>query len=208
MNLDRVLPIVAPFFRRAIKSRQVARVRQFEALPVASGRVVFLGDSITEWTAWEDWFPELPTTNRGIAGQSISDVRARLASAIDEPIAVSLLIGTNDLHGFGKSTDVEDIAEQMNLLVKEIVALAPSARLLINNIMPRSTLFRDRIVKINAKYERIAQEYRATYIDVWSALAGTDGAIRPEMTTDGLHLSVAGYNAWTTCLKPHLSTLR
>jgi lysophospholipase L1-like esterase len=37
------------------------------------------------------------------------------------------------------------------------------------------------------------------------AFAGPDGAIRPELTTDGLHLSVAGYKVWTDLLRPLLS---
>ena len=41
------------------------------------------------------------------------DPRHGLASRAD-----SLLIGTNDLHGLGRSTDIEDIAIQMRELVR------------------------------------------------------------------------------------------
>ncbi len=205
MNFDRILPIAAPLLRRALRSKQALRRTQFEAVPRSPGRVVFLGDSITEWTAWEDWFPQLRTTNRGIAGQAICDVQARLDSAIVEPKAVSLLIGTNDLHGLGQSSNVDRIADQMRRLVHSIRAMAPSASLLINSILPRTTLFRDRIIRLNAHYQQIADENGATYVDVWPALAGAEGAIRPEMTADDIHLSIAGYKAWTDVLRPHLA---
>lgn len=205
MNLDRILPPFAPLLRRALTSKQTLRRAQFEALPPAPGRVVFLGDSITEWTAWEDWFPDLRTVNRGIGGEAICDVMQRLPSALVAPRAISLLIGTNDLHGLGRSTEIDKIAQQMEALVGAIRDIAPSAHLFVSSVLPRSTHFRDRIVALNAHYRHITSKAGATYVDVWPALAGDGGAIRPAFTTDGLHLSVAGYAAWVAVLRPHLA---
>ncbi len=204
MNLDRILPPFSPLLRWALRSKQAQREAQFSGVSLAPGRVVFLGDSITEWTAWEDWFPELPTTNRGIGGQAITHIHARLATAIHEPKAISLLIGTNDLHGLGQSTDVDSIAEQMSSLVREIRRMAPDAALLINSVMPRSSHFRERITRLNVHYRRIAEQNEAIYVDLWPVLAGSDGSIRPEYTADGLHLSIEGYRAWVSALRPHL----
>ena len=205
MNLDRILPVVSPLLRRALRGQQVKRAAQFAAVPPAPGRVVFLGDSITEWTAWEDWFPDLATTNRGIGGQAVCDVQARLTSAIVEPKAVSLLIGTNDLHGLGKSPDPDSIAEQLETLVASIRHMAPEAALFINSVLPRSALFRDSIIRLNAQYREIAARHGATYLNIWPVLANDEGAIRPEMTADGLHLSIEGYSAWASILRPHLA---
>jgi lysophospholipase L1-like esterase len=205
MNLDRILPIVAPLLRRALRSTQKRREAHFEAVPVASGRAVFLGDSITEMTDWGDWFPELRTINRGIGGQAICDLLPRLHTALIEPKVISLMIGTNDLHGLGKSSKVEDIADQMGGLVQKIQSMAPSATLLVNSITPRSAHFRDHIVRLNQCYRQIAEESGSLHVDLWPAFAGPDGGIRPELTTDGLHLSVAGYKAWTDLLRPYLS---
>jgi lysophospholipase L1-like esterase len=191
-----------------MRSRQTQREAQFKALPPVPQRVVFLGDSITEWTAWEDWFPELQTTNRGIGGQAICDVLARLDTAIVEPRAISLHIGTNDLHGLGKSDKVPEIIEQMQTLVRRIRGMAPAAILLVNSVMPRSALFRDRIIRLNEGYRTIASENGATFVDVWSVLARSDGVIRPEFTSDGLHLSLAGYKAWADMLRPHLEPFK
>jgi hypothetical protein len=68
MNIQALLaPLVRPIMRRGI----AMRASQFEALPRVAGRVVFLGDSITEGGCWEEWFPELPACNRGIGGDSV-----------------------------------------------------------------------------------------------------------------------------------------
>ena len=205
MHLDRILPIVVPLLRYTLRPKQAKREAQFRAAPPEPGRVVFLGDSITEWTDWATWFPELPTTNRGIGGQAIGDVLKRLDSAIVAPQAVSLLIGTNDLHGLGKSRAVSEIAAQMATLVERIRTMAPSASLFVNGVLPRSALFRDRIVNLNAEYRRIADAVGATYVDTWPALAGVDGVLRPELAADGLHLSLEGYRAWVAVLRPHLA---
>lgn len=58
---------------------------------------------------------------------------------------------------------------------------------------------------MNRSYARIAAESGAIYVDLWPALAQADGSIRPEMTRDGLHLSLAGYAAWVAVLRPLLS---
>lgn len=205
INLDRILPIFSPLLSRALRSRQSRREKLFETVPAAPGRVVFLGDSITEMTDWGDWFPELRTVNRGIGGQSVRDLSRRLHTALVEPKAISLLIGTNDLHGLGKSTEVIVIASQLSTLVGQIRSVAPTALLIINSIPPRSLHFRDRIIALNRHYIAIAEECGATYLDAWSVMAGPDGAILPALTTDGLHLSVAGYEAWTNLLRPHLA---
>jgi lysophospholipase L1-like esterase len=207
LNLDRILPAFAPLLRRALRTPQARRETHFRSVPAATDRVVFLGDSITEMTDWGDWFPELRTSNRGIGGQAICDVALRLDTALIAPKAISLLIGTNDLHGLGKSSKVEDIADQMRAMVQRIQHMAPSVPLFINSITPRSTHFRDRIILLNQDYRAIAEESGAIYVDLWPAFAGADGAIRTELTTEGLHLSVAGYKVWTDILRPHLAPL-
>lgn len=147
----------------------------------------------------------MPTLNRGIGGQAICDIVSRLDTATGEPLAISLLVGTNDLHGLGRSRRVDDIAGQMRDLVAEIRRREPKALLLINSVTPRSTHFRERIVRLNEYYRHIAAANDAQYLDLWRALSGDDGAILRRHTTDGLHLSAEGYKAWADVLQPHLA---
>jgi len=205
MNVDRILPTVAPVLGPLLRGAQRKRQAQFDAAPPAPGHVVFLGDSISEQGDWERLFPELPTLNRGIGGYAIRDLAAHLDASIREPAAISLLIGTNDLHGLGKSRKIQSIAEQMTSLVHHLRALAPEARLLINSVLPRTTHFRERIIELNRRYRQIAVESRATYVDAWPALAGPDGAIQKAFTIEGLHLSIEGYRVWADVLRPHLA---
>ena len=202
MNIQAIIaPFVRPFIRRSI----AMRASQFERLPRRPGRVVFLGDSITEWGLWEEWFPELAVLNRGIGGDSVGGVQARLGTAIEDPTAVSLLIGTNDLGGMGQSRDVGRIATQARELIVSIRGLAPDATLLVNSVMPRTRSLAAPIQDLNHRYAAIATESGAKYVDLWPVLADRDGSMRDELTLDHLHLNGAGYEAWVAVLRPLLA---
>ena len=84
-----ISPVLAPLQR--------ARQTQLALLPTLPGRVVLLGDSITEGGVWNELLPELPVLNRGVGGETSAQVLARLDLVLNAPSAVVLLIGTNDL---------------------------------------------------------------------------------------------------------------
>jgi lysophospholipase L1-like esterase len=200
----KLLRLFAPLLRRVLGRHIAMRRSQFEALPKRRGRVVFLGDSITEDGLWDEWFPDLPTLNRGIGGDSVGGVLDRVDSALHEPRAVSVLVGTNDLAGLGRSHRVGDIAEQMDALLAGIRAAAPDALLLVNGVMPRSKSLADDIEQLNRRYEELAARHGAVYVDLWPALVGPDRALRKDATSDGTHLNGAGYGIWVDILRPHL----
>jgi lysophospholipase L1-like esterase len=206
--LDRLTPVLLPLLRGYFKTTQMGRWSQFNALPATADRVLFLGDSITEQGMWDEWFPELATLNRGVGGEVIAQVMARLDTAIIAPRAISLLIGTNDLTGLGESRKVDSIATQMRALVRDIRLLAPAAPLFINSVFPRSAFYRDRVLALNVHYKLISDEFGATYLDIWSALADDKGVLRADYTADGLHLTGPGYKIWTDVLRSHLQMFR
>jgi lysophospholipase L1-like esterase len=205
--MDSLIATASPLIRRVMSPGQAMRRSQFEQLPLPPHCVVFLGDSITEQGVWEEWFPELATLNRGIGGDTVSGVTARLATAINEPTAISLLVGTNDLSGFGASRDTSAIAAQLRNLVEELRRRTPDAALLVNSVMPRGRSMAHRVIALNAEVTRIAADVGATYLDLWPILADRDGGLRDELSLDHLHLNGPGYEAWVTALRPLLSSL-
>ncbi|WP_429427308.1 GDSL-type esterase/lipase family protein [Nocardia sp. GAS34] len=180
------------------------RTSQFAQLPAPTGRVVFLGDSITEGGLWQEWFPGVDCVNRGIGGDTIDNLLARLDTAIDTPAAVFLLIGTNDL-GLGRSVD--RVAADMRCLVREVRDRAGTAPLFVQSVMPRQRRFAARIRELNGAYREIAARAEAVYIDLWPALADENDCLRSEFTRDRLHLGGAGYAAWVEALGPYVRTL-
>jgi lysophospholipase L1-like esterase len=205
MNSDRIYSLLTPMMRRLVKDRMGAtRRRHFEAVPVPKGRVLFLGDSITEGGLWSDLFPELPTTNRGIGGEATYDLLERLDATINDPLAVSLMIGTNDLHGPREKRDTTQIVERTDEIVRRIHAAAPDALILVNSILPRTEHFAAELRTVNVGYRQVAERHGTEYVDLWPAFADDSGAVKQGLTRDNLHLTPDGYLAWAEVLRPYL----
>ncbi|WP_285320338.1 GDSL-type esterase/lipase family protein [Pseudarthrobacter sp. lyk4-40-TYG-27] len=200
-SMNPIARLILGFVSRSITMRR----SQFEELPLPPRRVLFLGDSITEGGQWDEWFPELQTLNRGIGGDDVQGVLTRLDTAIHDPVAISLLIGTNDLGGAKRKA--EDIAASIQELVKEIRKRAPKAPFLINSVMPRRRKYRENITFLNLLLRNIAARENAVFVDLWPALADDNGALREEFTSDALHLNGLGYAAWAKVLRSEFSSL-
>jgi lysophospholipase L1-like esterase len=194
-----------PVVSRLLRQQQQMRLDQFAELGPVPGAVVFLGDSITEWGLWDEWFPEVTTSNRGISGDRIADLTARLDSALSAPTAVFLMVGTNDLSATG---NIDTLAARFDDLVRGIRSRAPQAPLTITGVLPRTPAYVDDILALNRRIAAIADRHCAHYLDLWPDLATYDGALKAEDTRDGLHLSGAGYRAWIQRLRPRVPTTK
>lgn len=191
--------------RHFLEPQRRMKQSHFEELTLLDGQVVFLGDSITEGGAWNEWFPQAPVINRGIGGDTTDGVLKRLDTAIHHPSQVFLLIGTNDL---ALRRPVDEIRANQRAIVEGIVTRAPETDLTIQSVMPRKPKFHARIERLNNTYRALAQEFGATYLDLWPALSDGAGALNPTFTLDGLHLNGAGYRAWTGLLRPYVHATR
>jgi len=69
--------------------------------PAPRGRVVFLGDSITDGWNLATGFPGKPYVNRGIGGQTTAQLLVRFYPDVIalQPAAVAIFAGTNDIAG-------------------------------------------------------------------------------------------------------------
>jgi lysophospholipase L1-like esterase len=168
--------------------------------------VVLLGDSLTQFGLWEEWFAGVPVLNRGVSGETSDDLLVRLDGAINDPIAVFLLIGTNDL-AWGYSP--QHIAGNVRAILAEVDQRAPGTPVVVQSVMPRTRAFRDAILAVNHEYRALvdAAGPHVEYLDLWPALADHDGDLRGAFTPDGVHLSGAGYGAWLTVLQPHVERM-
>jgi lysophospholipase L1-like esterase len=206
VNSDRLFSVAVPLLRPVVRATVRGRRADFLALPALDDRVVLLGDSITQGGVWEELLPDLPVANRGINGDTTGDVLARLDDLRGAPRAISLLIGTNDLHGSRGEREVAGIAARTGQIVAALRRTSPHIPLVINGVTPRTELFTERISALNEHYRRIADEHACVYLDTWPALADPTGALRAEYTRDHLHLTVHGYLAWAAALRPHLGS--
>ena len=173
-------------------------------------RVVFMGDSITDgWDApnMGGFFPGKPYVNRGISGQTTSQMLIRFRpDVIDlKPRVVVILAGTNDLAGNTGPTTMEAI--QANLISMAELARANGIRVVLASLLPVSdyevrdgkpivqTVRRgpDKIIALNSWMKDYAARNHLIYLDYFSAMVDGKGFLKDELSNDGLHPNAAGY---------------
>lgn len=191
-------------------SREAERAAAFHELAAGPRReVVMVGDSLTERAEWWELL-DRPVANRGIAGDTVARVRARLDDVVAlDPGVVFLLIGVNDLLA---GATPEALATGHAALVAELRRRLPRARIVVESLLPiRDTrVARDAALtsatvrRANELLQQGAARAGAEWFDVHAGLADATGELDARYTIDGLHLSPAGYRAWADLLRDHL----
>lgn len=191
----------ARVYRSLVHPVMAARQRVlFERFPVKQGDVVFLGDSLTQQGPWGEMFPGVPVRNRGVSGDTTSDVHARVLEATHAaPAQIFLMIGTNDL-GLGLSAGA--VLANLSRIVSEIRRTSPGTALVLQTLLPREAALRTNVEAVNRGLALLAEREGLPLVDVGRAMRSPAGTLRPELTRDGLHLVDAGYQVWKDALEP------
>lgn len=203
--------ITAPLHIEAQRSEYwKQRVSLFDIIPLKNSDIVFLGNSITDGGEFAELFNNPDVKNRGISSDVISGVMDRIGQVTDNsPSKIFLLIGINDV---SHNHSIAELSSRYEMLVKEIRKRTPQTELYLQSLMPINNDFgryrnlkgKEQTVKaFNEEIEKIATRNGAEYVDLWPALADPDtGKLKTEFTNDGLHLTGAGYKAWTDAVRP------
>jgi lysophospholipase L1-like esterase len=172
---------------------------------VTGERLLFLGASLIEQGDWAAWFDGDEVINQGVSGDTTADVLARIDQVIEaDPDSIVLLIGGND---FARRRSVEQVVRTIENIMVELRRRLPGARLLLLSITPRSEDYAQRIQDANRHLRQFAATVRAQYLDLWPALSDGD-VLAADFTTDGVHFTDAGYQAFVDELRPALERLR
>ena len=170
-----------------------------------TGSLTFVGDSLTAGGRWDEWFPEFNVHNHGTGGATTADVLAGIDMLLaEEPDAIVLLIGTNDL-AWRKS--VEHVVRNIESILVTAHKRLPQTRLLVQSVLPREPDFAPAIRDINRHLRQFSATVRAQYLDLWPVLADDRGGLSPLHSEDGLHLTAPGYDSWLSELRPAVERL-
>jgi lysophospholipase L1-like esterase len=178
--------------------------RRLEGQSPESGRVVFLGDSITDGWKLAQYFPGKPYVNRGISGQTTPQMLVRMFPDVISlrPAALIILAGTNDIaRNTGPETAemIEDNFRAMSELAeKHGIKVILSLLLPVSDYTPsKQTTHRPPgdILKLNDWLRNYATEIHAPVADYYSALVDEHGMLREGYSNDGLHPNDRGYTA-------------
>ena len=181
-------------------------------------RVVFMGDSITDFWRLGEYFAGQPYINRGISGQTTPQMLTRMyPDVIDlKPAAMIVLAGTNDIaHNTGPMT-AEMIEE--NIMAMTELAQHHGIKVILCSLLPvsdypftrpqapppgrgpqpprvRMTVGRPPadILKLNAWIKDYAARVNAIYADYYSAVVDEKGWLKDPLSNDGLHPNAEGY---------------
>ena len=188
-----------------IDSYYVRKVKSFQAMPRELDRIIFLGDSITDFVNFDEVLPSYRIINRGIAGDTTSGVLRRLGEVISlRPEKLFLLIGTNDL---GQDVWPEAIARNIREIVSRVQAKSPQTRIYLQAVFPtrhNSSRPNELIQELNTGIRVIAEELNCTFIDLYPLLLDAEGLLAEEYTLDGLHLSDKAVAKWMEFITPYL----
>jgi lysophospholipase L1-like esterase len=164
-------------------------------------RVVFMGDSITEF--WSRFDPDLfgeGVINRGISGQTSPQMLLRFYSDVValRPAAVHIMAGTNDLAGNTGPSRPEDFKNNIRAMAD--LAEANGIAVILASIPPAAAFpWRSEvepapiIAALNAWLESYAAERGLVFVDYHAAMAGPAGELRSELSGDGVHPDAEGY---------------
>jgi len=183
--------------------------------------IVFVGDSIVfQWgrrgkTVWEEHYAPRNAVNIGSSGDQTQHMlwhfqNGGLVGMKDRnPRVVVMMIGTNnrgepELKG-------ADTAYGILALLKEIHAQLPESKVLLLAIFPRGDTPTDKGRVRNDQVNQIIKTYAdgktVHWLDLAHVFVDERGNLNRELMPDGLHPSVAGYEAWARAMEPTLTRL-
>jgi len=189
---------------------ELKRYREVDAAlkPPAAGenRVVFLGDSITDYWKLADYFPGKPYVvfNRGIDGQTTPQMLVRFRQDVIElhPKVLVVLAGTNDVAGVTGPARNEDI--EANYASMAELARLHHLRVVFASLLPVNNYTedakesfalrpRERILALNTWLKDYCAKNGLVYLDYFSAMVDGKGMLKRGLSDEGLHPNAAGY---------------
>jgi len=184
------------------------RVQQFENEPVEPGRIMFLGDSITEGGNWMGVVGDSTVINRGIGGDVTFGVLKRLGDVVQRrPSKLFIMIGINDI---GKDIPDAVIADNCRQIIEEVQAKSANTEIYLQSLLPVNPSHPGfpqhydkeyHVIHLNQLLREVAAATGSHFVNLFPLFLNAQERLAAEFTTDGLHLNERGYRVWAQYLK-------
>jgi lysophospholipase L1-like esterase len=165
-------------------------------------RIVFMGNSITEF--WKnvhpDFFVGKPYVNRGIGGQTTSQMLLRFRADVVNlhPKVVVFLGGTNDIAGNTGNVSLDMIEDNIFSMIE--LAKTNDIGVVLCSVLP---VFdypwspgkepAEKIIELNNALKFYAETHDITFVDFHTPMKDERNGLRIEFGEDGVHPNIAGY---------------
>ena len=191
------------------------KYRELNQISVIEPDIIFIGDSIIEYYPLQELLGTSKTiVNRGIRGYQTGLLLDNLDSHLygDAVDQIVLLIGTNDI---GKDIPMSQALTNLESVIQTISRDYPLSQIKLVSILPvnegedfKQTVYirtNEKIKAWNQAYQDLASVYmQVEFVPVFENLLDQKGQLKSDFTTDGLHLSVSGYQALSSTLKKYI----
>ena len=191
------------------------KYRELNQISVIEPDIIFIGDSIIEYYPLQELLgTSKAIVNRGIRGYQTGLLLDNLDSHLygDAVDQIVLLIGTNDI---GKDIPMNEALNNLESVIQTISRDYPLSQIKLVSILPvnegedfKQTVYirtNEKIKAWNQAYQDLASAYmQVEFVPVFENLLDQEGQLKADYTTDGLHLSVAGYQALSSILKKYI----
>jgi lysophospholipase L1-like esterase len=193
-------------------------------IPIVTGPVVFVGDSITEfWEVGPFTVPDpklsqlVPgSVNAGVAGNTTDQMLARFSAVLEKkPSVVVILGGTNDLRQI-EAPFTDNIAKMADRAAaagaRVVICTVPPASqsLLPTSVSGYSDATNDaRIRQFNSQLKMLASGFGYQLADYYSAMVNVDGSQKVALfvSTDLIHPNTDGYRVMWPVVRTQLVAL-
>jgi lysophospholipase L1-like esterase len=164
-------------------------------------RVVFFGDSITEAWNLPTFFPGKPYVNRGVSGETTSQMLLRFRQDVIDlsPKVVVILAGTNDIAGNTGPITIKAIEENFASMAE--IAQANGVHIVLSSVLPAFDYpWRhgqepvEKIAALNSWLKDYATSHRLVYLDYYTVMQDARHGLPPELSGDGVHPNAVGYS--------------
>lgn len=183
------------------------KVDQFRTLPNPKGEICFLGDSITDGGNWTELIGDLRVTNRGISSDTCWGIIQRLDEVTEgKPAKIFLMIGTNDLD---RNKTIPEVRDKIGEIIDTVKRDSPSTTIYLQSILPVidktwGSRNNKTIDAMNVELVKLAAAKKVVYVDLNSHFKDDTGALRHDLTEEGLHLNGRAYYLWYSLIRKYL----
>ncbi len=166
-----------------------------------SNVTAMVGDSLSQWFPADRLPGRQLWLNQGISGDTTTGILDRLAFLdTAKPDTIYFMAGVNDLK---RGANERDVLRNISQIITRLKRQHPTAQIIVQSVLPTRSeqIPNDRIRKLNPLIQELAQRQGVDYLDLQQQFRDGDGSLRADLTTDGIHLSPAGYQVWQGALQ-------
>jgi lysophospholipase L1-like esterase len=165
-------------------------------------RVVFMGNSITEFWPYNDttFFKSNGYVNRGISGQTTPQMLVRFRPDVIalHPGVVVILAGINDIAQNTGPIALEDVFGNIATMVQ--LAQVNKIKVVLCSVLPAIDFNwrpglepADKIIRLNSMIKSYCIENDIVYVDYWTAMQDGHKGLDKKYSEDGVHPNLTGY---------------